>query len=85
VKGELESAVRALGFPSLTIARPSLLLGDRGEFRLGEEIGKRVAFLVPAKYKPVEARAVAGTLVRAAREARPGVSVVESTEIRAVG
>src|SRR5213075_189940 len=37
VKGELEDALRTLGYRSLTIARPSLLLGDRRERRLGEE------------------------------------------------
>src|SRR5881409_191351 len=35
VKGELEDALRTLGFRSVTIVRPSLLLGDRTEFRLG--------------------------------------------------
>lgn len=31
VKAEVEEAVLSLGYPSLTIARPSLLLGERGE------------------------------------------------------
>src|SRR6185436_15565009 len=34
VKGELEDALRTMGFRSVTIVRPSLLLGDRKEFRL---------------------------------------------------
>ena len=42
VKGNLEDALRALGFPRLTIVRPSLLLGPRTELRLGEEVAKRV-------------------------------------------
>ena len=37
--------------------------------------------LVPRAFKPVEARAVAATLVRAAREPGNGVRVIESGEI----
>lgn len=82
VKGELEAGV--LGFPyrSVTIVRPSLLLGPRAEYRLGEQIAKRLAFLVPAKYKPVQAHAVAATLVRAAKADAPGRRIIESREIR---
>jgi uncharacterized protein YbjT (DUF2867 family) len=82
VKGELESAVLALPFRSVTIVRPSLLLGARAEFRLGEVIAKRLAFLAPSKYKPVDAHAVAAVLVRAAREDAPGRRIIESREIR---
>ena len=81
VKGELEEAIGALGYPAFTIVRPSLLLGDRGEFRLGEELGKRLAWLTPAAWKPVQARDVAAALVAAARGDHPGRRVIESTEI----
>lgn len=83
VKGELEEAVLALSYPCTTIVRPSLLLGERNDFRLGEEIGKRLSFLAPARYKPVAARAVAAALVRAAEENVPGTSVIESSQIGA--
>ncbi len=66
VKGELEEAVSQLGYPSLTIARPSLLLGERSPPRIGEEIGKRLAWLFPPKWKPVQASQVASALLRAA-------------------
>lgn len=83
VKGELESAILALPYRSVTIARPSLLLGPRAEHRLGEQIAKRLAFLTPGKFKPVHAHAVAHALVRAAREDAPGRRIIESREIRA--
>ena len=83
VKGELEDELRTLGFRSVTIVRPSLLLGDRVEFRLGEEIGKRFAWLVPGKYRPVEARDVARVLVQAAKDDVPGLHIIESDEIPA--
>jgi len=86
VKGELEDAVGALGYRSVTIARPSFLLGEREEFRLGERILTPFAFLVPGRLRPVQAAAVAGVLVRAAVVDAAGVRIVESEEIRrAVG
>jgi uncharacterized protein YbjT (DUF2867 family) len=84
VKGEVEVALSALPYRSLTLVRPSLLLGDRAELRLGEEVMKRMAFLSPRKYKPVEARAVAAALLQAALENSPGRRTIESKEIPAV-
>lgn len=81
VKGELEDALRTMGFRSVTILRPSLLLGDRQEFRFGEEVAKRLGFLVPGRYRPVHARDVAAALVRSAREDVPGLHILESDEI----
>ena len=82
VKGELEDALRTLPYNSITIARPSLLLGDREEHRLGEEVGKRLGWLTPGRYRPVAASAVALSLVLAAREDRPGMHIIESEDIR---
>ena len=83
VKGELEDALRTLGYRSITIVRPSLLLGERAEFRLGEEVAKRFAWIVPGRYRPIHARAVAAALVRAAKEDVPGLRIIESETIRA--
>ena len=82
VKGETEEGVRALGYRSLTIARPSLLLGPRSERRFGEEVAKRFGFLMPGRLRPVEASDVADALVAAAAEDRPGERVIPSDEIR---
>lgn len=81
VKGEVERGILALGYPAVTIVRPSLLLGDRGGFRLGEEVAKRFAWLTPASYKPVHARDVAAAIVRTVADDRPGVRVIESRDI----
>lgn len=40
VKGEVEENLKALQFDYLGLFRPSLLLGSRNEFRLGEEVAK---------------------------------------------
>ena len=82
VKGELEDALRTLDYRSVTIVRPSLLLGERDEFRMGEEIAKRFGWIVPGKYKPIHARDVAAALVRAAKENVPGLRIIESDHIR---
>ena len=82
VKGEVERAVLGLGYRSVTILRPSLLLGARGEFRLGEALAKRFAWLTPGPYKPVHASDVAAAAVRAVVEDRPGARIVASREMR---
>ncbi len=88
VKGELEEALQELPFAGVHILRPSLLLGARGEFRLGERIAEYAALpfslvlLGPLrKYRPIQARVVASALVRVAREGRAGVETLESDQI----
>jgi uncharacterized protein YbjT (DUF2867 family) len=81
VKGEVENAIRAMPYRSVTVVRPSLLLGDRSEVRIGESIGKMFAWMTPRRYKPVHARDVAAALVRAATEDAPGVRIIESADI----
>ena len=63
MKGKLENAIRELGFETYHIIRPSLLLGNRMEFRPGEYISKVImsplAFMIPWQYKPIQALQVA--------------------------
>lgn len=82
VKGELEEALLTLPYRSITIARPSLLLGPRPEFRFAEELAKRLGFLFPARSRPVQADAVAALLTHAARQDQQGVRIVGSASIR---
>jgi uncharacterized protein YbjT (DUF2867 family) len=82
VKGELEDAVRAVGFTALTIARPSVLIGPREERRAGELVLKRLAPLFPGAWKPVHAKQVASALVRAARDGTPGVAILDNAALR---
>lgn len=85
VKGEVEEAVAALGFPSLTIARPSLLLGPRGEWRLAEQAGKMLGVVAPPRWKPVHARRVARALIDAAQKDEPGVTILENRDLLRAG
>ena len=75
-KGEMEKALEALGLPRLYLVRPPLLLADRQERRVGEELGAVVlGALRPLLagpllgWRPIRVEAVAKAMVRlAARE-----------------
>lgn len=64
-KGLLEEGLEILQFPSLTIVRPSLLLGKRKEKRFFEDLAAKMFTKVPppAFWRPVAADAVARALV----------------------
>lgn len=81
VKGELEDAICRLPFASISIFRPSLLLGDRHEFRLGERLMQMIAPLVIGKYRPVQASAVADAVAESLLNPRSGIRIWESSEI----
>ena len=86
LKGEVEDAVKAVGLKSVHIMRPSVLLGDRKEFRLGEKISKGImsafSFLIPSKYKPIHGRDVAKAMVAAAKKHDEGFFVLEYSGIK---
>ncbi|GAB4196854.1 MAG: hypothetical protein OHK0057_15270 [Thermoflexibacter sp.] len=88
VKGELEQALKNLSFPSLIILQPSLLLGDRKEKRIGEDIGKVISavlgFLIPAKYKAIHAQQVAKAMVKLSLQGLSGTIIKENDEIKKV-
>ena len=85
-KGDLEGKIRGLQFEHFVIARPSLLLGNRAEFRLGEAIGSGFARLfrplLPRRYRGVAASKVAAALIALANRDLRGEQVVESEEIQ---
>ncbi|WP_433737315.1 oxidoreductase [Pseudomonas putida] len=85
VKGEMEYALRAQDWPQLTICRPSLLLGDRLEPRLGEKVAGPLSRLIPGKYHGIEACQLARAMWRLALEEQEGVRIVESDELRKLG
>ena len=85
VKGEMEQSLRAQDWPQLTIARPSLLIGDRTEPRLTEQLAAPLSRLIPGKYHGIEACQLARALWRLALEEQNGVRVVESDELRKLG
>ena len=85
VKGEMEQSLRAQDWPQLTIARPSLLIGERLEERPAEKIAGLFSKLIPGKYHGIEACELARALWRLALEDQQGVRVIESDELRKLG
>ena len=85
LKGEVEDAVRDMNIPFVSVFRPSMLLGKREEFRLGEMIAKAmtvpVSFLFPSKYKPVNAEIIAKSMIAASRLKVTGFQIYHYKEI----
>jgi uncharacterized protein YbjT (DUF2867 family) len=91
VKGSLEEMVSRLQFKRCNIFRPSLLLGDRDEFRLGEEIGKVVAqkidFMMVGslkRYRAIQAHVVAYAMLHLTQSAPEGINIFESNQLQEV-
>jgi len=82
VKGDVEADLIAAGYPSITIARPSFLVGAREHSRLGERIAARLGWLMPLRIRPIAAHHVALALADAAHTDAPGVRVLESKEMQ---
>lgn len=86
VKGEMESALQMLGYPSLIIVRPSFLAGDRASLKQPHRSGEDrwlklltpVARWLPASVRPVAAAAVARVMRERLLADTPGTLVVES-------
>ena len=86
-KGEVEEELKRLNFQKLGIMRPSFLLGDRKEKRIGEKIGIFVfkllspLFLGPLKkMKPIQSATVAKAMI-AITENKVSKTIFESDEI----
>lgn len=82
VKGRMERALSQLPYPAIHIVRPSLLMAEREERRLVEDLGRRISpllrplFLGPARrYRPVAVEEVAGALLQLSRQPYAGVRV----------
>jgi uncharacterized protein YbjT (DUF2867 family) len=80
LKGEVEDAVKNAGIKSVHIMQPSILLGERQEFRRWEKIGqstmKALSFLLAGnlqKYKAVHAREVATAMLTCSKKKRTGI------------
>lgn len=88
VKGELEKDLKSIGYPTLIILQPSLLLGDRQEKRTGEDLAKFFTnvtdFLTPKKYKAIHAQQVASAMVKLSLQNLKGLIVKENDQIKEI-
>ena len=91
VKGEMQAAVSALGYDSVVLAQPSLLMGDRAALgqprRAGEVWASRllspVMGLIPKSVRPIEASTVAQAMLTANLSGKPGVHILGSGAMQA--
>ena len=91
VKGEVEEALWKLNFKAVHIFRPSLLLGERKERRVGEKIGAIVMKLLRPllifrlkKYRAIEGKTVATAMYKTAQENLKGRYIYESDRIEKI-
>jgi uncharacterized protein YbjT (DUF2867 family) len=91
-KGEVEQDIAKVGIASTIFVRPSILLGKRKEFRLGERIGKAVFSLINPlfigklkRYKGIHSETVAKAMIHLANDTKTGTRHIENEELLEVG
>jgi uncharacterized protein YbjT (DUF2867 family) len=72
LKGEMERDVLAQQIEHTHFLQPSLIVGNRNEKRIGEDLSKHImklfGFLIPARYKMIEAKTIAKAMAQIARK-----------------
>jgi uncharacterized protein YbjT (DUF2867 family) len=89
-KGEMEEALKAIGFANLLIVRPSFLSGDRLSLGQASRPGEAIALslasflkpLIPKKYRTISADAVATCMIERLSAMTAAVEVIESDELQ---
>ena len=89
LKGEIEEDVKKTNIKSIHIFRPSILLGDRTEYRFGEIVAKILApifniflFGKYRNYKSIKSSDVASAMVNIAEQQISGIHTYQSEEIK---
>ncbi|WP_027418997.1 oxidoreductase [Crocinitomix catalasitica] len=82
MKGELDEAVEKLGFDRVGIIRPSMLAGDRKEFRWSEKIFTPIMYAfswIPGirKYRPIKDKTVAKAMINAVNDSAKSTEIYE--------
>lgn len=79
LKGEVEEEISQFSIPEIAIFRPSMLLGERTEFRFGERVSQKImaplSFLFPDNYKPIHALQVAKAMVNNTKNPNKGIQI----------
>ncbi len=88
LKGEVEDAVQKFSISNISIFRPSMLVGKRKEFRLGEKVAEPLMNLFGfmligkwEKYHSIDVLSVARAMVQTAKENKQGVGIYEYERI----
>ncbi len=90
-KGEMEEGLRAMNFKTLTIIRPSLLIGERKEVRVAEKFFIKLSPILNKtmigplkKYRGIEAHKVAAFLTESVSNQESGVVIIENSQMLAI-
>ena len=85
LKGSIEKYVTDLNLKSVSILRPSLLLGKRNEKRFVEKLAQiaipKISFFMPSKYKAIKAETVAKAMLQLSITESKGVQIFHYKEI----
>lgn len=85
IKGELDEAVQKLKFTSVAIIRPSMLAGNRKEFRLAEKIVTPIMYAIlwlPGirKYRPIKDVVVAKAMINSVKN-KSKIQIIELEDV----
>lgn len=86
MKGELEQKIQSLPFKHISIFQPSLLVGQRSDFRFAEKLGSLllpVLYIIPwlRRFRPIAGRQVAAKMVLVSRQPSSPIEWVRLDEI----
>lgn len=86
MKGELEQKITALPFSQISIFQPSLLLGQRDHFRMGEKIGSWILPIlgfIPGlkRYRPITGQQVAKKMIAVSQQTLPRLNYFRLDDI----
>ena len=89
LKGKMEKDIKQFPFQSISIFRPSILLGKRNESRPGEKISQvfmnAFSFLLIGsikKYRPVKAEDVAKAMIAQSKKEEIGIHILEYRQMK---
>lgn len=89
VKGELESNLKSLTLNSTLIFQPSLLMGNRNQFRLGEKIiigvAKLTSWMTPKSVRAIHSKIVAKAMVLETNSNKIGFNIISNKEMHDIG
>ncbi|MBF1243942.1 MAG: hypothetical protein HXM32_05970 [Haemophilus sp.] len=85
-KGMVEDNLRQLHFDSLQIVRPSLIVGERADFRLGETLFEWLFKLLPKtlfwRYRPMHGKDIARVIIEQAQRPEQGQYIYSPQQIQ---
>ena len=89
VKGELESNLKSLTLNSTLIFQPSLLMGNRNQFRLGEKIiigvAKLTSWMTPKSVRAIHSKIVAKAMVLETNSNKIGFNIISNKGMHDIG